>query len=60
MSQQKQAKLFCQIFAKFEYCWHKDGHDDKVQLLSTSPNLCQRTTVWHRCSKLLHNAELLS
>jgi len=32
----------------------------KMHSLSTSPNLCQRTTMWNRYYKLLHNAELFS
>jgi len=32
----------------------------KVHPFFTSPNLSQCTTCEHRCSKLLHNAELLS
>jgi len=37
-----------QIFTKFDYLWHTDSQDDRIMWstrFSTSPNLCQRTTI---------------
>jgi len=62
--QKKTAKLFlselCQISTNCENVWHTDGEEDRLMqgtLISTSPNSSQCK---HGCSKLLHNAVIIS
>jgi len=68
VSQKNCANLFfCQNFAKFRRIVkifgtkiaERTGFSD-VYSFSTSPNLCQHTTVWNADVLLLHNAVIIS
>jgi len=53
-----------QIYTKLDNFWHTDGQDDKtmrgVVIFHLTLFMSMHYRVKHRCSKLLHGAELLS